>query len=308
MAVPDFQSLMLPVLRATAAGEISSTELRDRVATEMKLSEDDVSEMLPSGRQTTFVNRTSWANISLQRAGLVEKVRRGVYRITDEGKRVLANRPERIDMRFLARFPSYVDWRQRSVSGSRVASDEADVSGQVSEGTATPEEQIEKSHLALAAALEADLLDRIRELSPAFFESLIVDLLIAMGYGGGRAEMGKAVGRSGDGGIDGIIKEDALGLDIVYMQAKRYGPENTVGRPDVQSFAGSLDGVGATKGIFFTTSTFAKSAREFAEKISKRIVLIDGQELAKLMVRHNVGVRVRTAYEIKRIDEDYFSE
>jgi restriction system protein len=305
MAVPDFQSLMLPVLRAAADGDIAAADLRNLVASELQLTDVDLSEMLPSGRQTTFANRTAWANVFLQRSGLLEKVSRGVYRITDEGRKVLAERPERVDMRFLERYPAYLEWRQRSVGIKPVKGVQA--AGPAAEDQ-TPEEQIEASHTALAAALQSDLLERVREMSPAFFERLIIDLLIAMGYGGGRAEMGHAIGRSGDGGIDGMIKEDALGLDIVYVQAKRYADGNTVGRSEVQSFAGSLDGVGATKGIFFGTSTFSQGARDYVGRISKRIVLIDGAELARLMLQHNVGVRTRTTYEVKKVDEDYFTE
>jgi len=308
MSVPDFQSLMLPELRALGEGEVTSAELRDRVAKAAGLTEDDLAEMLPSGRQSTFVNRTSWANLFMQRAGLVDKVRRGVYRLSDEGKKVLANPPARVDLRYLAKYPSFVEWRQASAEGRAVEDAESSPAGQATIVAVTPEEQMERSHESLTAALQTDLLDRVRELSPAFFESLIIDLLTAMGYGGGRAEMGRAVGKSGDGGIDGIIKEDALGLDIVYMQAKRYAAENSVGRQDIQGFAGSLDGVRATKGIFFTTSTFTKGALEYVEKIAKRIILIDGQALAKLMIRHNVGVRTTTTYEIKKADENYFSE
>jgi restriction system protein len=308
MPVPDFQSLMLPVLRAMADGEVTSAELRDRVAKAAGLSEDDLAEMLPSGRQSTFVNRTSWANVFMQRAGLVDKVRRGVYRLSEEGKKVLADPPARVDLRYLSKYPSFVEWRHASAEGRSAEDAESSLIGQATNGAVTPEEQMERSHESLTAALQTDLLDRVRELSPAFFESLIIDLLTAMGYGGGRAEMGKAVGKSGDGGIDGIIKEDALGLDIVYMQAKRYAAENSVGRQDIQGFAGSLDGVRATKGVFFTTSSFTKGALEYVDKISKRIILIDGQALTKLMIRHNVGVRTRTTYEIKRADEDYFSE
>jgi restriction system protein len=303
MAVPDFQSLMLPVLRAVADGEIAAADLRHRVAHDVRLTEDDLAEVLPSGRQTTFTNRTAWALAYLQRAGLIEKVKRGVYVISDEGQRVLAGSPARIDKAFLARYPSYLEWRQRSTPGDAGIS-----GGEGVEESRTPEELMEASHASLRAALEADLLDRVRELSPAFFENLIVDLLIAMGYGGGRAEMGQAIGRAGDGGIDGMIKEDALGLDIVYVQAKRYADGNTVGRSEVQSFAGSLDGVGATKGIFFTTSAFSQGARDYVGRISKRIVLIDGAELSALMVRNSVGVRTRIVYEIKKVDEDYFTE
>jgi len=244
MAVPDFQSLMLPVLRAAADRDISAADLRSRIAAELRLTEADLAEMLPSGRQTTFANRTAWANVFLQRARLLEKVSRGIYRITDEGRKVLVEQPERIDMRFLERYPAYVEWRQRSVGVKRVEGEQG--AGPPAEDQ-TPEEQIEASHSSLTAALQSDLLDRVREMSPAFFERLIVDLLIAMGYGGGRAEMGQAIGRSGDGGIDGMIKEDALGLDIVYVQAKRYADGNTVGRSEVQSFAGSLDGGGRPK-------------------------------------------------------------
>lgn len=310
MAVPDFQSLMLPVLRATAAGEISAAELRNRVANELGLTQNDLAEMLPSGRQTTFANRTAWANVFLQRAGLIGKTQRGIYQITEQGRKALTENLVRIDMRYLERFASYVGWRRRAMPEAGTAGDvgDAEVAAQPSGSIETPEEQIDRSHRALVSALESDLLDRILTMSPAFFESLIVDLLIAMGYGGGRSEMGRAVGRAGDGGIDGIIKEDALGLDIVYMQAKRYAPEHPVSRPDVQSFAGSLDGVRATKGIFISTSSFTSGAREFVEKISKRIILIDGAELARFMVGHNVGVRVRSTYDIKKIDEDYFSE
>jgi restriction system protein len=306
MPIPDFQSLMLPVLRAAAEGEIATKDLRDRVASEVGLSESDLAEMNPSGRQTTFVNRTAWAYVFLQRAGLLEKVGRGVYRITDEGRKAVEGSPARIDMRFLERYPSYVEWRHGSASGGgAVGETGTDVAAGVAQ---TPEEQMDASYKALNAALEIDLVERVRELSPAFFENLIIELLIAMGYGGGLAEMGQAIGRAGDGGIDGIIKEDALGLDIVYVQAKRYGAQNPVGRGEVQSFAGSLDGVGATKGIFVTTSTFSQGAREFVQRITKRIVLVDGGELARLMIRHKVGVRIRTTYDLKKIDEDYFTE
>lgn len=306
MAVPDFQSLMLPVLRAAADGEISAPAMRERVAAEVRLSESDLAEMLPSGRQSTFTNRTAWANVFLQRAGLLEKAGRGVYRITEEGRRVLAEAPERIDMRFLERYPAYAEWRRKSSSGGSV--ERASPATVPVSGTGTPEEEIASSHAALVEALKSDLLDRIREMSPGFLETLIIDLLIAMGYGGGREEMGKAIGGAGDAGIDGIIKEDPLGLDVVYVQAKRYAVGNAVGRSEVQSFAGSLDGEGATKGIFFTTSTFSKGACEFAQRIAKRIILVDGTELARLMIQHNVGVRTRTIFEIKGVDEDYFTE
>jgi restriction system protein len=233
---------MLPALRAVADGEISASDLRSRIATALRLTEADLAEMLPSGRQTTFANRTAWANVFLQRAGLLEKVSRGVYRITDEGRKVLLEQPERIDMRFLERYPAYVGWRQRSVGIKPLAPGATPLSGDQ-----TPEEQIEASHSALNAALQSDLLERVREMSPGFFERLIVDLLIAMGYGGGLAEMGQAIGRAGDGGIDGMIKEDALGLDVVYVQAKRYAENNAVGRPRCRASPAALTASGRPK-------------------------------------------------------------
>ncbi len=299
---------MLPVLRTVADGELSASETRERVADELGLSESDLAEMLPSGRAPTFANRVAWATFFMQRAGLLERPRRGVYRITEEGRRVLGEPPERIDMRFLERYPGYVEWRRRSAGAAVRDAQLPSGALPLTDTGATPEEQIERSHTALVAALETDLLDRVREKPPDFFEKLIVDLLIAMGYGGGREEMGKAVGRAGDAGIDGIIKEDALGLDAVYVQAKRYAADNPVGRAEVQGFAGSLDGVGVTKGIFFTTSAFTRGAREFVERISKRIVLVDGTELARLMVGHGVAVRTRQTFEIKTVDEDYFAD
>lgn len=299
---------MLPVLRSASDGDAPVKEIRGQVTRDLALSEADCAEMLPSGRQSKVVNRTAWAILYLSGAGLLEKRARGVYRTTDEGLRLLSSSPERLSLDDLKRYPAYLEWRrgtETAAGGQRIDTGGGEVPR---ESESTPEEIIDESHRALTSVLEADLIERIRELSPAFFETLIVDLLIAMGYGGGREEMGRAIGRPGDGGIDGIIKEDPLGLDIVYMQAKRYGNGNTVGRREVQEFAGSLDGVRATKGIFVTTSSFSTGAREYASMIAKRIILIDGPELAHLMIRHDVGVRTRTVYEIKKVDEDYFSE
>lgn len=306
MSVPDFQMLMLPVLHAVADGPVTAPELRDKVATRLSLTPAELGHLLPSGRQTTFANRIAWANVFLQRAGLIDRIKRGVYQISPDGHAVLKENPTAINIKYLERFPSFTKWRSDYESSKNETS--AEPTQEHDDTTATPEEQIADAFVSLTNELQTELLDRIREMSPAFFEVMVVDLLIAMGYGGGRAEMGKAVGRSGDGGIDGIIKEDALGLDVVYMQAKRYAADIAIGRPDIQSFAGSLDGVRATKGIFITTSSFTGSAKEFVDKINKRIVLIDGAELARLLIRHNVGVRIRESYEIKRVDEDYFTE
>ena len=265
-------------------------------------------ELLPSGRQTAFANRTAWANVFLQRAGLIEKTSRGVYRATRIGLQILAEKPPKIDMTFLERFPSYVEWRQRSAVGGFAKPNRDNSAPLQAEAAVTPEEQIGQSYQIFTSALEADLLDRMREMSPVFFERLVIDLLGKLGYGGGQPERGKAIGGPGDAGLDGVINEDALGLDRVYVQAKRYGAGNTVGRPEVQSFSGSLDGVSATKGILITTGSISPAAREYASRIAKRIILIDGTELARLMVKHEIGVRVTETYKIKKIDENYFTE
>jgi restriction system protein len=306
MPVPDFQSLMLPVLSAVADGEVAAPDLRRQVAEKLNLNDGDLAEMLPSGRQTTFTNRVAWANVFLQRAGLIERTGRGRYCATDAGRDLLRESPAKIDIRLLARFSSFVEWRRRSTGEGR--SDAPGDSLGSTEASITPDEQIARSYQALTSALASDLLERVREMSPTFFETLIIDLLIKLGYGGGDPTMGKAIGRSGDGGIDGLIKEDALGLDIIYIQAKRYAAGNTVGRPDIQAFAGSLDGVGATKGIFITTASFSAGAREFVSRIAKRLILIDGVELAQMMVDREVGVRVSATYKLKSIDENYFVE
>ena len=310
MAVPDFQSLMLPVLKAVGeSGPVSAPDVRARVAEQLGLTASDLAELLPSGRQSTFANRIAWANMFMQRAGLIKVVRRGIYELTAEGASVLGNRPSRIDMKFLESFPSYVEWRKRSLR-----SDDEDVGGSgPTDGpgetiSTNPEEQIEQSHKELTATVEADLLDRLRAVTPAQFEQIIVDLLVAMGYGGGRSEMAKAVGRSGDNGVDGVVREDKLGLDVVYMQAKRYSPTNPVGAGEVRDFIGALEGHRASKGVFVTTSTFPQSAHDYVARVSKRVVLIEGDELATLMVAHGVGVRVKTVYEVKELDDDYFSE
>lgn len=306
MPVPHFQALMLPVLEAAKDGEISISDVRDRIAEKLGLSEEDVNELLPSGRQTFFVNRVSWARHFIEKALLVETTRRGYFRITQRGREVLEQNPPEINMPFLTRYPEYVAWREAGQTGDKNVgtTDTVDVS------TSTPEENIESNYQALIASVRADVLESLRGCSWQFFERLIVDLLLAMGYGGGRAEMGEAFTRSGDGGIDGVIKEDALGLDAVYIQAKKWDPNGTfkAGRPDLQKFVGSLDGEGATKGLFVCLSGFSKEAKDYIRTSSKRIILVDGEELANLMIRHNVGVRVRDVYELKGLDEDYFSE
>ena len=239
----------------------------------------------------------------MERAGLVKRARRGVYRVTTEGERLLAEAPPRIGLNLLRDYPAYVEWRERrstpSANGDNataLSNDEAD----------TPEEVLDRVSLQLHHALEKEVLDRIREAPPALLERVVVDLLVAMGYGGGDAARGQVTGRSGDGGIDGTIREDALGLDEVYLQAKKYADGNTVGGSDLRNFAGAIDATGTTKGVFVTTANFTRAARDYVARSPKRIVLIDGEELARLMVRYDIGVRLKTRYEVKRIDEDYF--
>ncbi len=306
MALPDFQSLMLPALTAFAGGaESSLSEVRKRVAAAEGLSANDVRELLPSGRQPVFANRVNWAVIHMERAGLLERVRRGVYRLTQDVQGLLARRPSRIDKHLLQEYPDYCDWKKRWDDPSSGSETPEIRSPDISE---TPEEALDRAARQLRGALEADLLHRVRDAAPEFLERVVVDLLIAMGYGGGDAAMGRVTGRSGDGGIDGTIREDALGLDEVYVQAKKYAEGNTVGEGDLRNFAGAIDAAGTTKGVFVTTAGFTRAAREYVERSPKRIVLIDGQELARLMARHGLGVRTQVYHEIKRIDEDYFNQ
>ena len=304
MPVPDFQSLMLPSLKALSDGsETHISEVRMRVAKSEQLSTEDLREMTPSSRQTTFVNRVSWAVIYMERAGLVERVKRAVYRLTEEGKRLLSKELTRIDLKFLRQYPAYNAWI--SISKQR---EESDAQLKTIESTDTPEEALERAARQVRVELENDVIDRVRKADPAFLEKVVVDLLIKMGYGGGDAERGQVTGRSGDGGIDGTIREDALGLDEVYVQAKKYAESNTVGESYLRNFAGAIDAAGTNKGVFVTTASFTPAARKYVRRSPKRIVLIDGPELARLLVAHNVGVRPRVRLEIKRIDEDYFSQ
>ncbi len=312
MSIPDFQSLMLPAIKALASGaETPMSAIRERIAAAGGLTPEDVREMLPSGRQPIFTNRVSWAVIYLGHAGLTERVSRGVWRLTSEGKKLLVDAPARIDMNYLRQYPTYVAWQ----TGRNTPSSNDDTKYSMpDDSTDTPEEALEKAARHLRNELEADVLDRVRNTQPSFLERVVVDLLIAMGYGGGDAAKGIVTGRSGDGGIDGTIKEDALGLDEVYVQAKKYADGNTVGEGDLRNFAGSIDAAGTTKGVFVTTSSFTNSARDYVARSPKRIVLIDGEELARLMVRYDIGVRARDQdrqqdyYKIKQIDEEYFDQ
>ena len=304
MPVPDFQSLMLPTLKAfTSGAELPLSAVRDRVAVAERLSDEDLREVLPSGRQKVFANRVNWAVTYMERASLVERIRRGVYRLTHQGESLLSRTPARIDINLLKEYPEFTEWSRRSNASSQ-DKDMAEVErNDISE---TPEEALDRAAEQLRSTLEADVLQRVRDAAPAFLERVVVGLLIAMGYGGGDAASGRVIGRSGDGGIDGKIREDTLGLDEVYVQAKKYAEGNTVGEGDLRNFAGAIDAAGTTKGVFVTTSGFTQAAKDYVARSPKRIVLIDGEELARLMVRHGIGVRTRITYELKRIDEDYF--
>ena len=303
MPVPDFQSLMLPILKALASGEDTRLSVvRERVATAEGLSAEDVQEMFPSGRQTVFGNRVSWAVMQMVRAGVLKRVSHGVIRLTQEGERLLSRNPSRIDMKLLGELPSIA--REASASSPDEGATESRIDGSAE----TPDDALTRAVKELNSALRVDVLDRVRSASPKFFEGVVVDLLIALGYGGGDAERGRVTGGSGDGGIDAKIWEDALGLDEIYVQAKRYTEGNTVGESDLRNFAGAIDAASTNKGVFITTAGFTRAAEDYVKRSPKQIVLIDGKRLAELMVRHGVGVHTRERHEIKRIDEDYFDE
>jgi restriction system protein len=309
MAVPDYQTLMLPLLRHAAekGGETHIGALADEIAIELKLTADDLAALVPSGGQTLLLNRLHWAKSYMQRAGIIESTRHGYFRVTPVGKELLTEKLGRVDNSVLSRFPEFVEWRKRSASSSQ-REKAIERSNEVELEKSSPEDQISSGYREIQEALAVDLIDRIRNAPPVFFEKLIVDLLVAMGYGGGRAEAGKALGRSGDGGVDGVINEDALGLDVVYVQAKRYAAGNSVPVSAIRDFVGSLEGFRASKGVFVTTSTFPSSAIEFAQKVSNRVVLIDGVDLARFLIKYKIGVRTKDAYEVNIMDEDYFSD
>lgn len=306
MAIPDYQTVMLPLLRFLGDGkEHTLNESVEAVATEFKLTPEERLQFLPSGTSTVIGNRVGWARTYMKKAGLLESPRRGVFRITERGMQVLATKPQRVDVKFLDQFPEFVEFRTVRAD-DEPASSTAVAPVAAPAVAATPEEALEDAYDRLRGGLESELLQRVMGASPAFFERLVIDLLVRMGYGGSFRDAGQAIGRSGDGGIDGIIKEDRLGLDVIYVQAKRW--ESSVGRPEIQKFAGALQGHRARKGVFITTSTFSKDAYEYVERIDSKIVLIDGATLTRFMVDSGVGVSLVTSYEVKRVDSDYFSE
>jgi restriction system protein len=303
MTIPDFQSLMLPLLALASDGQDQNgADVVQKLAVQFHLTEQELNDLLPSGRQGKFDNRVSWAKAYLKMAGLVDSKARGSFHITQCGLDVLKSKPSRIDIKYLMQFPEFAAVRNATRQGNKQTADD----NNDEEHTQTPEEVLEASYLSLRRSLAQGLLERVKQAPPRFFEALVVDLLVKMGYGGSRKDAGQAVGRSGDDGVDGIIKEDKLGLDVIYIQAKRW--TNTVGRPDVQTFAGSLEGQRARKGVFITTSQFSQDARSYVSRIEKKIVLIDGEQLAQLMIDHGIGVTEVASYVIKRIDQDYFSD
>lgn len=301
--IPDFQTLMLHVLEAASEGEAKIGDVVEQLAVKLALTADAKATLLPSGKQTVFANRTHWAKTYLTQAGLLERTGRGRFRITEQGREALARAPSKIDIEFLEQFPSFRAFQNRS----RAATE--DTAAPEAEGVLpalAPDEAMRSAQQQLEEALGSDLLERLIAAPPDFFERAVVKLLSAMGYGGSVAEAARALGKSGDGGVDGVIDQDALGLDRVYVQAKRYALNNPVGAGAVRDFFGSLDRFKATKGLFVTTSSFTLAARETSEYLSKRIVLIDGALLAKLMIRYEVGCRTEETLFIKRLDEEFF--
>ncbi len=307
MANPDFQTLMRPLLELHAGGaEKTQKELRDELAQQFELTEEDLAEKLPSGTARTFVNRVAWASTHMKEAGLLVKPRRGISTITDRGLTVLTDYPERVDMPVLEQFPEYIEFRTRSSGRRRVTQRQGQGQEQLPVSAETPEETIEGAYRQVRDALADEVLSRLVERDDRFFEDVVLDVLVALGYGGSKPDAAERVGRSGDGGIDGVIREDTLGLDAIYVQAKKWAPERTVGPREIREFVGALQDVEAAKGIFITTSSFSPESRELARR--RRIVLIDGLELATHMVDAGVGVTTLQTYELKRIDEDYFAE
>lgn len=301
--IPDFQSIMLPFLKCVGdKKEHSLQELREKLAIDFNLSKEERTQFLSSGEQTIFNNRVGWARTYLKKAGLLEYIRKGCFRITERGLEVLKNPPNKIDTKFLKQYPEFLKF----IKSTKIV--DTDITKYIEKilEVKTPEDLIEVGYRKLDKGLVSDLLERIKKCTPGFFESLVVELLVRMGYGGSIEDAGRAIGRSGDEGIDGIIKEDKLGLDVIYLQAKKW--EGPVGSSEIQKFAGALLGKKAKKGVFITTSSFSKAAYEFVSKIESKIILIDGEQLAHLMIEHGIGVSKVSSYEIKKLNSDYFPE
>lgn len=301
MAVPDFQSFFKPLLEIAAdEKDHSIKEARDKIAKHFNLSEEDLSEKLPSGTQFKFDNRVAWAKSYFIQAKILESPKRGHFVITQRGIQLLQQNHGKIDIKILSQYPEFVQFH----SGSKEVKEPKVEIENISR--ATPEEALQISYQKIRNDLAAELLQKVKDNSPKFFEVLVVDLLVAMGYGGSRIDAGKSIGQSGDEGLDGIINEDRLGLDVIYIQAKRW--EGSVGRPEIQKFVGALSGKKAKKGVFITTGKFSDDAESYAEKIDHRVILIDGWDLVNYMIDFNIGVSTTAKYEIKKVDSDYFNE
>jgi restriction system protein len=296
---------MLPVLKLAADGaEHKFSHAVELLVEEFSLSTEERNELLPSGSQAVFNNRVGWARSYLKQAGLLSSPKRGFFTITPKGAALLAKNPERVDISILEQYPEFLEFRNRKKDKGE--NEKPEETSAVSASSQTPEDALASAYSTLRKDLELEILSSVKEASPSFFERLVVDLLVRMGYGGNRQDAGKALGKSGDGGIDGIINEDRLGLDVIFIQAKRW--EGMVGRPEIQKFAGALQGQRARKGVFITTSSFTKEAQEYASLIESKIILIDGDHLSRLMAEHNVGVSTVGQYEVKKLDSDYFNE
>lgn len=300
--IPCFQKCMLPLLKlASDENEHKFSDAVRFLSDQFELTDEERAQMIPSNTQSVMTNRVTWARTYMKKAGILEDPRRGVFKITKRGKDVLAKNPPEINVKYLAQFDEFKQFREKRNSKEENES----VSDVIS--NATPQELLDEGYAKLTDNLADDVLEKILSCSPNFFERLVIDLLVRMGYGGSFGEAAQVVGKSGDGGIDGIIKEDKLGLDAIYIQAKRW-ENGIVGRPEIQKFVGALAGQKATKGVFITTSKFSKEAFDYVETVGTKIILIDGQRLASLMIEYNVGVSVAQTYEIKKIDSDYFEE
>lgn len=300
MAVPKFQEIMLPMLNLAADEKVwALVDAREELAKHFHLTMEEQEELLPSGRQSRFANRVAWAKVYLQRGGLLSSPERAHFQITKRGKDVLANPPEEISINFLSQYPEFQDFRNRSLKQDNTEIENENDSD-------TPEEILESAYITIRKSLVSDILDRVKSCSPRFFEYLVVDLLLKMGYGRAGGGTGECVGQSGDEGIDGIISEDRLGLEMVYLQAKRW--EGTVGRPEIQKFVGALHGRRARKGVFITTGSFSSEAKAYVQNIDPKVALVDGKQMAEFMIDFGLGVSLAKAYEVKKIDSDYFDE
>ena len=296
--IPDYQTCMLPLLKYAADNnEHKFSDAVEYISNEFSLTKEEREELLPSKTQDVISNRIGWARTYMKKAGLLEDTRRGYFKITERGQSVLSENLDKITTKYLGKFEEFKAFRDKHIEKET----DPDISLSVDE---TPEEMLENGFAKLSENLVDEVLSKISECSPSFFEHLVIDLLVHMGYGGSFSEAAQVVGKSGDEGIDGIIKEDKLGLDTIYVQAKRW--KGVVGRPEIQKFAGALLGQKASKGVFITTSSFTKEAVEYASSVDRKVVLIDGTKLATLMIEHNVGISTVRIFEIKRIDSDYF--